>query len=185
VIQNGFPDEALDIGGEKARLEKQGGESGEEFGKAVGRQVALDFSLMDGPQVGESDRMVRMLLEQSGHERRGVEAGFHGSESANLAAALFALGVDEGADIPHGRRDFAGTDEDPVFLGDGGRRLHGAKADAIGFKRDFQRVAGFESKTIPQAPRDHQSAHLIKRVFDGKQLGIWPFECQDVDCACF
>jgi hypothetical protein len=74
---------------------------------------------MDRPQAGKGDRMMGMLLEQCGHKGGGVEAGFHGSESANLTAALVALSVQECADVPRGRRNFAGTDEDPVFLGDG------------------------------------------------------------------
>lgn len=138
VIENGFPDEPLDVGGEQTGLERQGGESGEELGKAVGRQVALDVSLMGRPQAGKGDRVMRMLLEQCGHEGGGIEAGFHGSESADFAAALLALSVDECADVPEGRRDFTRADEDSVLLGDGRRRLHGPQTDAIGFERDFQ-----------------------------------------------
>jgi hypothetical protein len=55
VIQDGFPDEALDIGGEKTGLERKGSERGEEFGKAVGRHMALDSSRMDGPQKRKCD----------------------------------------------------------------------------------------------------------------------------------
>ena len=138
VIENGLPDETLDIRGKKSWLERQGGERGEELGKAVGRQVALDASLMDSPQAGKSDRMMGMLLEQCGHEDGGIEAGFHGSESAYFAAALLALSVDECADVPQGWRDFTGTHEYPVFLGDGRRGLHGPETDAIGFERDLQ-----------------------------------------------
>jgi hypothetical protein len=155
VIENGFPDESMDIGGEKTGFKRQGGEGGEELGKAVGRQVALDASLMDRPQAGKDDRMMGMLLEQCGHEGGGVKAGFHSSESAHLTAALLALSVHECADIPCGRRDFTATDEDSFFLGDGRWGLHRPKTDAIGFEGDFQRVPGFQSEAITQPLRNH------------------------------
>jgi hypothetical protein len=173
VIQNGLSDETLDIGGGQTGLERQGRESGEELGEAVGRHMTLDGSLMDSPQAGKGDRVMGMLLEQCGNEGGGVEADFHGSESAKLTAALLALSFHECADVPNGRRDFAGTHEDPVFLGDGRRGLHGTKTDAIGFERDFERVAGFEGKAITQPLRNHQPTHLIEREFHGNQAGIW------------
>jgi len=155
VVENGLTDESMDIGGEKPGFERQGGEGGEELGKAVGRQVALVASLMDRPQAGKGDRMMGMLLEQCGHEGGGVKAGLHTSESAHLTAALLSLSLHECADVPCGGRDFTATDEDSFFLGDRRWGVHGPKADAIGFERDFQRVPGFEREPITQALWNH------------------------------
>lgn len=106
----------LDVGRQQAGLQGQRGERREKLGQTVGGQVALDRSVMDSLQPGKSDRMVGMLLEQCRNERGSVETGIHDSESADFAAALVALPVDESANVPSGCRNFAGANKNAIFL---------------------------------------------------------------------
>ena len=77
MTENGLLNEALDISRLQAGLQGQGREGGVEFGEAVGGDVALARALVDGLEAGKGDGVVRMLLEERGHQHGGVKTSFH------------------------------------------------------------------------------------------------------------
>lgn len=81
-------------------------------------KMRLDPTLVDGPKVRKSDRMMRVLLQERSHQDGGVITDLHGqSEAAEFPAALVPLLLDECAKVPSGGRNFAGADKDPAFQG--------------------------------------------------------------------
>ena len=89
--ENALPDDALDVGWEQARLERQRAERGKEFGEAVGGQVALQRPRFHGLKTREGDGMVGVLLKQRRNQSGGVKTDFHSLKTADFLAALGSL----------------------------------------------------------------------------------------------
>ena len=140
--------------------------------ESVGGQVALHSPCFHGLETWKGDGVVGVLLEQSGDESGGIETGFHPSKAADFPAALTPLLVEKGAHIPSGRRDFAGADEDAVFLGEGRRRGQGAKPNTVELNGDFQLVARLQSEAITDGFGHHNPAHAVEGDLHGREIAI-------------
>ena len=155
IRQDGLLDEAQDISRVESRLKWKGGKRGEKFGQAVRGEIPLRCAILHGLQAGKRDRVVRMLLEQRGDEGGCIKTNFHRSEASDFRAALIPLTFNEGSQIPCGRRDFTGANEDAIYLRERRCGDDGTKPDPIGFESDLQFVTGLESKPVAQNFRHH------------------------------
>lgn len=176
--ENALPDDALDVGRWQARLERQRGKRGKEFGEAVGGQVALQRPILRCLQTGEGDGVVRVLLEQSRNESGSVKTDFHTSKTADFPGALVSLYVQKRSEIPNGRGNGTGADENATFLGKGRRRSDRTQTNPGGFNGDFQIVSRLQGKAVPDGFGHDNPAHAVEGDLHGNIIATCLWNCQ-------
>lgn len=140
MVEDGLPNDELDVGWKQSGFEWHRGERGEEFGQAVGGEVSLECALFDGLETRKGEGVMGVLLEQRRDENGGIKAGFHRSKAADLGAAQVSLLFEKRADIPDRWRNLAGADENSTFLGENWCLTRRAKTNAVSLNGDFQIV---------------------------------------------